>query len=186
VLAANPPLDLIACSQAMQRPENRLYQWNFVRWLRVHVNRLHRVFPELGRPNLDNVRSVYDFDSRYTAPSGGFASAEDYYTQSSSLPLIPRIECHGLVVHATDDPFIPVEPFRRATFPSNLALELTRHGGHLGYVSRSPWLGDHRWLDARLAAWLAARWGIPISRSNRRSPSRCVGWANHGASDHHA
>jgi predicted alpha/beta-fold hydrolase len=185
VLAANPPIDLIACSRAMQRPENRLYQWNFVRWLRVQVHRLHRVFPELGRPNLDKVKSVYDFDSRYTAPNGGFASAEDYYTRSSCLPLIPRIERHGLVVHAADDPFIPVESFRRASFPPNLSLELTRHGGHLGYVSRSPWLGDRRWLDARLAAWLAARWGIPISRSYRLSPSQGVGRAYHGASNDH-
>ena len=56
----------------------------------------------------------------------------------------------GLIVHARDDPFIPHEPFERAHRPANLSLELVDHGGHLGYLSRRPWDGDRRWLDARL------------------------------------
>jgi predicted alpha/beta-fold hydrolase len=40
-------------------------------------------------------------------------------------------------------------------------LELVRSGGHLGYVSRTRHGRDHRWLEARLAAWLATRWGLP-------------------------
>jgi predicted alpha/beta-fold hydrolase len=188
VLAANPPIDLGACARAMRRPENRLYDWNFVRWLRAQVARLHRTFPELGRPNLKHVRSVYEFDDRYTAPRNGFSSAEDYYARSSSLPLIPRIRHPGLVVHAGDDPFIPLEPFLQASFPADVTVELTGHGGHLGYVSRSPWQGNHRWLDSRLAAWLATRWGIPISNSNchRHSPSRDERRVHLGARNDHA
>jgi predicted alpha/beta-fold hydrolase len=186
VLAANPPIDLAACARAMRRPENRLYDWNFVRWLRGQVARLHRAFPELGRPEVEHVRSVYEFDDRYTAPRNGFASAEDYYARSSSLSLIPRIEHPGLVVHAADDPFIPVEPFLHARFPASLTVELTRHGGHLGYLSRSRWQGSRRWLDARLSAWLSARWGIPISHYHRHSPPRGGGRAYLGARDEHA
>src|SRR5262249_47037109 len=152
----NPPIDLAACARAMSRAENRLYDWNFVRWLRSQVERLHRRFPELGKPALGRVRSVYEFDDRYTAPRNGFASADDYYAQSSSLPLSPRIDRPGLVVHAADDPFIPLRPFQLASFPPNLAFELTERGGHLGYLRRSPWQGGRRWLDA----WLADRWGI--------------------------
>ena len=160
VLAANPPIDLLACAEAMRRPENRLYHWNFVRWLRAEVTRLHRVFPELGPPGLQQVRSVYEFDDRYTAPRNGFASALDYYTRSSALPLIPRIGLPGLVVHAADDPFVPAAPFHKVRFPANLSLELVRQGGHLGYISRVPWQGDRRWLETRMAVWLAGRWRI--------------------------
>jgi predicted alpha/beta-fold hydrolase len=39
-----------------------------------------------------------------------------------------------------------------------LALELIPSGGHLGYLSRTPWNGDRRWLDARISAWLLAHW----------------------------
>ena len=119
VLAANPPIDLAACARTMLRPENRFYDWNFLRWLRAEVTRLHRHFPDLGPPDLGRVRSVYDFDDRYTAPRNGFASADDYYARSSALPLIPRITLPGLVIHAADDPFIPSEPFRSCPVPGD-------------------------------------------------------------------
>lgn len=159
VLAANPPIDLSASCQFIRRPEARAYDWNFIQMLRVMVDRHHAVFPDLGPVDLSGISSVYEFDNIYTAPRHGYDGAEDYYARCSSGPLLPAITIPGLVVHAEDDPFIPPEPFRRASFPPNLTLELLHSGGHLGFVSRSPWGGDRRWLDARLAAWLAQHWG---------------------------
>ncbi|WP_406695046.1 alpha/beta fold hydrolase [Singulisphaera sp. Ch08] len=158
VLAANPPIDLAACSRHIQRPKNRIYDRNFVRQIRVAASRLHAFFPDLEPVDLTRVKTVLDFDELYTAPRHGFASAADYYAQSSSGPLIPRIQIPGLVIHAEDDPFIPPDPFRLVDFPPQLALELNSSGGHLGYFSRTRWGGNRRWLDARLAAWLASRW----------------------------
>ena len=135
----------------MRLPENRVYNWNFVRWLRAMVDRLHRQFPDLGPPGLEGVRSLYEFDDRYTAPSGGFASADDYYTRCSVKDGLGRIALPGLVVHALDDPFIGAEPFLNIENPPALDVELVRHGGHLGYLSRSPWMGTRRWLDSRLS-----------------------------------
>jgi predicted alpha/beta-fold hydrolase len=158
VLAANPPLDLAACCEHIRLPRNRLYDWNFVRLLQSEVRRLHAHYPDLGPCDLSSARTLYDFDDVYTAPRNGFAGALDYYARSSAGPLLSRISVPGLVIHSEDDPFIPAEPIRRASFPPDLALELIPAGGHLGYVSRTSWDGDHRWLDARLAAWLATRW----------------------------
>jgi uncharacterized protein len=160
IVAANPPIDLLACARQMQRPENFVYDRNFVRWLRREVDRLHRRFPDLGAFDLRGVRSVYTFDDLYTAPRNGFASADDYYQRSSAGPLAPRIELPGLVVHAADDPFIPVEAFRPVVFPTNVDFELCAHGGHLGYISRTRWRGDRRWLETRLADWLGRRWRL--------------------------
>jgi predicted alpha/beta-fold hydrolase len=185
-LAANPPIDLVACAAAMQRPENWFYVWNFVRWLRTEVTRLHRHFPDLGRPGLEQVRSLVEFDDRYTAPRSGFSGAADYYARSSALPLIPRIAVPGLVVHSADDPFIPAEPFLRARFPANLQFELIGSGGHLGYVSRRRWEGDHRWLEARLVAWLAERWDLASDQHDFASSSSAWGRANPGVSSRHA
>ena len=159
LLAANAPIDLIHCARQMRRPENRVYNWNFVRWLRAMVDRLHRHFPDLGPPGLEGVRSLYDFDDRYTAPRSGFASADDYYTRCSVKDQLGRIALPGLVVHALDDPFIGAEPFLNIASLPALDVELVRHGGHLGYLSRSPWMGTRRWLDSRFCAWLSRRWG---------------------------
>ena len=128
--------------------------------LRSDIARLHRAFPELGAVNLPKSLSLLDFDDCYTAPRHGFSGADDYYSQSSSARLIPRIRVPGLVVHAEDDPFIPSDSFRRVAFPPGLALELIPGGGHLGYLSREAWLGDRRWLDGRFTAWLTARWSL--------------------------
>jgi predicted alpha/beta-fold hydrolase len=163
VLAANPPLDLAACARRLQRPENRFYDWSFVRWLRAMVRRLHRRFPELGIVELEGVRTLYDFDDRYTAPHNGFAGADDYYRRCSLSTAVARIAIPGLIVHALDDPFIPAETFGQLAAPPNLEVELVRHGGHLGFVSQWPWQGTRRWLDARLALWLSSRWSTSSS-----------------------
>jgi uncharacterized protein len=106
------------------------------------------------------VRTLYDFDDRYTARRGGFASADDYYRRCSLVDSLSRIGVPGLIVHAMDDPFIPHEPFHQAARPPGLGLELVPHGGHLGYLSRRPWRGDRHWLDARLADWLRVHWAL--------------------------
>jgi uncharacterized protein len=166
LLAANAPIDLVHCAQQMQLIENRVYNWNFVRWLRGMVDRLHRRFPELGMPSLEGVRTLYDFDDRYTAPRGGFASADDYYRRCSVSSGIGLIQLPGLIVHALDDPFIGAEPFLRLQSPPACSVELLAHGGHLGYLSRRPWMGSRRWLDSRLAAWLSSHWAdrLPVVR----------------------
>ena len=159
VVAANPPLDLDACCRMIQDPRNRAYDRNFVRNLRLDVARLHRAFPDLEIVDLSRARSLYHFDELYTAPRNGFRDVADYYARSSAGVLIPRIQVPGLVIHARDDPFIPVGPFLTTAFPGGLALELISSGGHLGYLSRKPWRGDRRWLDARITSWLESRWG---------------------------
>ncbi len=76
----------------------------------------------------------------------------------SLVDSLPRIQVPGLIVHAMDDPFVTHEPVQAAARRTNLAVELLEHGGHLGYLSRNRWEGDHRWLDVRLACWLRSHW----------------------------
>ena len=159
VIACNPPIDLDACCQLIRRPSNRLYDRNFLRHLREDVGRLHAIYPELEPIDLLAARSLHEFDQLYTAPRNGFLDAADYYAKCSAGPMLRRIEVPGLVIHAEDDPFIPPDPFRSIAFPPKLALELIPNGGHLGFLSRRPWQGDRRWLDARISTWLASHWG---------------------------
>jgi predicted alpha/beta-fold hydrolase len=112
---------------------------------------------------LEGVKTLYDFDDRYTAPRNGFGSADEYYRRCSLITELARIEVPGLIVHALDDPFVASEPLQRAEWPDDLNVELVSHGGHLGYLSHHPWQGDRRWLDARLAAWLKSHWAGMIA-----------------------
>ena len=158
ILAAGAPIDLAACARRMDHPSRRFYDRQFLYTVIPEVRRLHDRYPELGRVDLGDIRSMFEFDRCYTAPRNGFAGVDAYHEQCSPIGALEKIRVPGLVIHAEDDPFIPVEPFHRARFPRGLSLEIHASGGHLGFISRKPWAGDYRWLITRMAAWLAGRW----------------------------
>lgn len=158
VLAANPPVDLSLCSQAILKPENHRYHRNFLSSLVRQVEKLHQHFPDLGPTGLAGVKTLWEFDNLYVAPRNGFRDAEDYYAQSSAGPMLGRVALPGVIVHALDDPFIPAESFDNLEVSSTLEMELVPFGGHLGYVSRRIDGGGSRWLDSRLITWLENHW----------------------------
>jgi len=136
--AVSPTLDLTACADALERAQNRLYQWNFVRELRKRVRRKARLYPDrYTTAHLSAVRTVRQFDEAYTAPLSGFRDAADYYHRASSLRVIAAARRPTLIVTAEDDPFIPVEPFRSPEVAGNphVTLVVTPHGGHCGFIS---------------------------------------------------
>ena len=153
MLAANPPHRPGRLRPADDPLENRLYDWNFVRWLRGMVERLHRAFSRARARGSKGVKTLSTTSTTGTRPPAMVSrSADDYYERCS---LVRRAGANrqvpGLIVHAMDDPFVTHEPSAAPHRPRALALELVTHGGHLGYLSRRPWEGDRRWLDARLA-----------------------------------
>lgn len=99
------------------------------------------------------VTSIRDFDHLVTAPLFGFRSAEDYYAQCSTGPLLERVTTRTLVLSSRDDalavPRIPSAAF------GNPALDflLTRRGGHVGFVTGSL-VRPRFWLEPRVMAWL--------------------------------
>jgi predicted alpha/beta-fold hydrolase len=162
VVAAGAPIDLGACGRRMDHPARRFYDRHFLYSVIPEVRRHQARFPDPKPIDLGLVRSMLDFDRRYTAPRNGFSTVEEYHERCSPIGRVNRIAVPGLVVHAEDDPFVPTEPFSRASFAPGLDLEIHRAGGHCGFISQTPWAGDHRWLLTRMAAWLAGRWGLTL------------------------
>jgi len=86
VAAVSPILEISPCVRALERRENVLYQWNFVRDLKRRMRRKARFWPgRFDLSKLDAVRTVRAFDDVYTAPYFGFADAEDYYHRASAM-----------------------------------------------------------------------------------------------------
>ena len=107
-------------------------------------------------PNeVSQMKSFYEFDDRITGPLHGFRDAMHYYTASSSRQFLKCIRTPTLIVHASDDPFMPAQVIPGATELSPaIALELQRHGGHVGFIGgRWPWRPRY-WLEQRIPAWL--------------------------------
>jgi predicted alpha/beta-fold hydrolase len=153
VVAVSPPVDLGGCAGALERRENALYLWSFMRSLRRTVRKKQRAQPALyDARNLRSVRTLRQFDERYTAPHGGFRDAADYYERTSSLPLIHRIRVPTLILHAEDDPFVPAAPLRHPSLADNpnVLLVVTPHGGHVAFVSDARGSEDRYWAENRV------------------------------------
>ncbi|HWW74129.1 MAG TPA: alpha/beta fold hydrolase [Pyrinomonadaceae bacterium] len=153
VAAVSPSIDLHSCADALESRANTLYRLSFVRNLRDRVRRKSRLRPGLYDTSaLRRVRTIRQFDERYTAPHGGFHSASDYYDRTSSRAFIPAIRVPALIIHALDDPLIPAEPFRDPGIASNpeVLLVLTRGGGHVGFISAPARGEDRHWAENRV------------------------------------
>ena len=153
VCAVSPVMELAACVRALERPQNIVYQWNFVRGLKARMRRKAASHP--GRfpvDRLGEIRTVRSFDEIFTAPHFGFAGATDYYHRASAMRVIDGIRVPALIITAEDDPFVPVQPFRDPALASNPSIRLliTRHGGHCGFVSDPTRDSDGYWAEQQI------------------------------------
>jgi len=153
VAAVSPSIDLDSCADAIDRRGNALYRWSFVGSLRGRVRRKGRLRPGIfDTRDLRRVRTIRQFDERYTAPLGGFRDASDYYARTSSLPVIRAIRVPTLIIHALDDPLIPAAPFSDPSIADNpdILLVLTRRGGHVGFLAADAAGEDRHWAENRV------------------------------------
>ena len=153
VCAVSPVMDLARCVDALERRQNIIYQWNFVRGLRARMRRKERCHP--GRFDLSPLSSIWTvrgFDDRYTAPFFGFGNAANYYYQASALRVVHRISIPALIITAADDPFVPPEPFRDPAVVGNphITLVVTEHGGHCAFLAEGNAESDGYWAEDRI------------------------------------
>jgi predicted alpha/beta-fold hydrolase len=157
VAAVSPIIEIDACTLALERPGNRLYQWNFVKDLKRRMRRKAKFWPgRFDLAKLDVVTTVRGFDEAFTAPYFGFKSAEDYYYRASALRIVDRIRVPALVITAEDDPFVPSQPFHDPKITGNphIDLRLSAHGGHCGFVGGATARDDGYWAENEIVAFV--------------------------------
>lgn len=158
--AVSPTMDLARCVLALERPENWLYEWNFVRNLKGRMRRKAAAWPgRFDLAPLSRIRTVREFDEAYTAPHHGFAGAADYYHRAAALRVVDRIAVPTLVLSAKDDPFVPPEQFDEPALAGNphVTRVITDHGGHCGFVEDLPGHDDGYWAERMAVRFLVAR-----------------------------
>ena len=160
VCAVSPVMELSQCVHALERRQNFIYQWNFVRGLRARMRRKNQCQPgRFDLAPLPSIRTVRDFDERYTAPYFGFDGAEDYYHRASAMRVVDRIRVPALIITSDDDPFVPSAAFRDPALTGNPSIEvlITPHGGHCAFVAEASEVSDGYWAEDRIIEF-AARW----------------------------
>ncbi|MCU0833008.1 MAG: hydrolase [Chromatiaceae bacterium] len=148
---------------------SRLYRRHLLDRLKASYRAKFARIPSPLTVDLDQIRDLFDYDERITAPLHGFAGAEDYYARSSSRPYLRHIVTPTLILHAADDPFMfPHTVPRVGELGPGVSLELSARGGHVGFVS-GPLPGRPRpWLQERILAHLRGPQGAAASSANRR------------------
>ncbi len=154
VCAVSPSINISACAERIERRSNWIYLQGFMRSLRRRLRIKKKLYPELyDTTGLHRMRTVRDFDERYTVVHGGFESAADYYASASALPLIPRIRRPTLIIHAQDDPIVPYDSFDHPSITNNpyIVFIAPPHGGHVAFVAARDGNPENRfWAENRI------------------------------------
>ena len=140
VCAVSPSIDLHASAELIVKRSNWIYHRDFVYRLKQRMRTKHKLFPDhYDISELGSVRTLREFDNRYTAKANGFLDADDYYSRASSLRVIDRIQVPTLIIHAQDDPFIPHHPLLDPAVTNNPYILLIdpERGGHVAFLSAS-------------------------------------------------
>lgn len=147
-IAIAPPVDLHACASNMERASRRVYTRYYLKVLDSQVKLRRRQWPAWRAiPESPAIKTIRQFDARYTAPLSGFASTDDYYSQSSAGPWLRHISSRTAILVDRHDPIVTAESF--ANFVLSDAIELidTHHGGHMGYFGIDAQGQLLRWME---------------------------------------
>jgi predicted alpha/beta-fold hydrolase len=156
--AVSVPFMLAEGAWRLERGFSRIYQRHLIR--RLH-DKVRRKFASGGCPvpldGLSRLDTFRRFDDAITAPLHGFCDVDDYYARSSSRQYLRHIRVPTLILHAEDDPFLTARAIPGAEeLAPGVVLELSRRGGHVGFVGgRWPWRARY-WLEERIPEFLDA------------------------------
>jgi len=152
------PIHLESASKRINKGFSKVYQRYLVDMLKQTA---HDKITQFDLQTFDQERiakadTIWEFDELYTAPSNGFIDAEDYYQQASSFPLLGKIDIPCLFIHATDDPFLCNEHLSSLTTSNkHVTFELSKRGGHVGFVTGSNPFKPRFWLEQRVPDFLS-------------------------------
>ena len=156
-VAVSVPFDLARAAARLEHGFPRMYQaWLLSDLRRKLVTKFDRDSAPIDLSALCEWRTMREFDDAVTAPLHGFEGADEYYRQSSSRAFLGRIAVPTLLLQARDDPFMtPSVIPTAAELSSTTRLELSRHGGHVGFIAGANPLHPIYWLERRIPAFLS-------------------------------
>ncbi|KJD33092.1 alpha/beta hydrolase [Tamlana nanhaiensis] len=139
-VAVSVPCHLHGSCQELSKIKNKPYHDMFLKDLLKALKAKQERYPNyISMDTLNSIKTLFDFDTVYTAKAHGYKDAVDYYTQNSSLQFLPNINIPTLIINALNDSFLSPEcfPVKEAKGNKNLFLEMPEYGGHVGFIDKN-------------------------------------------------
>ncbi len=158
-IGVSAPLQLDVCSSYMNKGFSKFYQKLLLKDLKKDLDKKYDHFEmeellHVKRNDIKELNTFWVFDDAYTAPIHGFTSAQDYYTKSSAKQFLKDIQIPTLIIHAKDDPFMPLQIIPNQNEVSQaVTLQISEYGGHVGFISGS-FFAPKYWLPMRVVEFL--------------------------------
>lgn len=157
-IAISVPFQLSTTTHKLQHGFSKVYQTHLLKRLKqmlklkMQKNHLEHVITSI---QLNQIKNLWEFDNQITAPIHGFKNADDYYNSASCKTYLTSIKTPTLIIHAEDDPFMTPDVIPKSNELScDVTLELSPHGGHVGFVSANKKGAPYLWLKDRIPYFL--------------------------------
>lgn len=133
--AVSAPIDLAHSSRSLMRWRNFAYHRFILTRLKRQCTAAGADLSKEERHAILGARSLWDLDDSFTAPRNGYDGAADYYQDNAAQAYLGHIKHPTMLIHAKDDPFVPVHPYFRQRWSGHPTLKvlLPKSGGHLGF-----------------------------------------------------
>lgn len=167
-VAVSVPYLLAECATRLDTGFAKVYRDNLLAELKHYVAAKHAYLTMLGKSeeanklaqvgDLSGIRSFWQYDGLVVAKLHGFKDAQDYYQRSSSRQFLKAIRVDTLLLHSEDDPFMtPAVCPQPNELSASTVLELSRSGGHVGFITGSNPFKPKYWLEQRIVGFLKAK-----------------------------
>ncbi|MCK5855474.1 MAG: hydrolase, partial [Sulfurovaceae bacterium] len=156
-VSISAPMQLNISADTIEKGFAKNYQEYLLKPLRATLIKKYQKFDikkEIGidTATVAKIKTIREFDERYTAVIHGFKSANDYYQKCSAKQFLKDITTPTLIIHSLDDPFMtPAILPKLDEMSSAIELEVLENGGHVGFVNGSLWRPTY-WLDRRITS----------------------------------
>lgn len=160
-VAVSVPLVLSECASRLDSGFSKIYRASLLRELKDYVRLKQAHLESLGKTeeadilkaigSLEDIKSFWQYDNRVIASLYDFANVEDYYRRSSSRQYLMDIQVPTLLIQAADDPFMTADVIPSvAELSPSISMEITKSGGHVGFVVGNNPFRARYWLDQRI------------------------------------
>ena len=144
------PMELNTSGEKISKPSNWIYSNRFLKSLKQKIKAKSVFKKEIDITGLGSIKTLRQFDDRYTAPLHGFKNALDYYHQCSAIHFFKNIKTPTLIVSAKNDPFLSNECFPQDIKNEFVNFEFPERGGHVGFATfnkKNLYWSEQRALD---------------------------------------